>query len=264
MFKKIFASILGLLPLALSGCYGNVIMPDYKNSDKYLVGSQSYESPLNDINIEWMFGTITLVEDPDIRFAKIEEENDLQDKFKVHSYCSGNVLDIKFMAPKTSASIENTDKNLKVTYYPGLLNLNIKLTSGEIVAEKLSADKAINIKLTSGKISVDEMKSHEINVTYTSGNVDISKIDSDRFNCTYTSGNFMGKFTSRVKNSALKFTSGKSIISLSEDGGVVKVDKTSGSVTTHREGTEDHGKYTFGSGNAEFSVKFTSGSLDIY
>ena len=52
-------------------------------------------------------------------------------------------------------------------------------------------------------------------------------------------------------------------LTLPEDGGTVKVSKTSGSVTAERECSFNNNTYKFGTGAAEISVSMTSGKLLI-
>lgn len=262
MFKKLLVGIIGVATLALSACNGRVKMGHYADADKYVVGSQTYEGAVNNINIDWISGEITLIEDESINGVKIEEVNELNDKEKVHSYFHDKTVDIKFMESGLSAVINKEDKKLTVTYHPGLENLNIDLTSGTINADKLTVNKIV-LDYTSGKCVVGEAICETFNCDFTSGSLEISSLDVKNYKCKYTSGNIMTRFHS-LENADIDFTSGRAILSTPEKGATISVDKTSGKLEVKREHVDQDGKIVIGDGSAIIDIDFTSGEVYVY
>ena len=59
-FKRAFIALLSLLGLSLTSCtyYGT-----YADADKYLVGDQTYTGELKELDIDWISGQVTVIED---------------------------------------------------------------------------------------------------------------------------------------------------------------------------------------------------------
>lgn len=261
MKNKIIVGLLGLFAFSLAGCgqTGGI----YADADKYLAGNQTYDQNIEVLDIDWISGDLTLVEDLTIGGVKIEEKtNYTETKALVHSYLNNGELKIKFFASGYRAPWKKkTEKNLTVTYKPGLTKINIDLTSGSLNAKTLTA-KTFDLDLTSGQASVDLLTAESAKVKYTSGSVSFGAVTTKTFDVDGTSGNMDVKFVS-LETGKFELTSGDIDMTLPVDGGKVKVSQTSGHVTTNRECSVNDGTYTFGSGNASVNVKMTGGNLTI-
>ena len=242
MRKHIALGLLGLMVLSLTSCGTHV--GHYANADKYLAGNQTYTEEITAIDIDWISGSVTLVEDETITGVKVEEVTDLEkEKEWVHSYIDNGKLMIKFFASNTWCSkMFGYTKELTVTYHPGLESVNVNLTSGSLKAESITA-KEVDIDMTSGKAN-------------------INKIAADSVDADLTSGTITVGFTS-INKGSFDLTSGKINMTLPSDGGTVKVSKTSGNVSTERECSVNNSTYKFGSGAAQIDVSMTSGKLII-
>ncbi len=260
--KKLLAlGLLGLMGVSLTGCGTHV--GNYANADKYLAGNQTYETEITAIDIDWISGSVTLIEDETITGVKVEEVTDLEnEKEWVHSYIDNGKLMIKFFAANTWCSKAfGYTKELTVTYHPGLDSVNIDLTSGSLKAQSITA-KAVDIDMTSGKSNIEEIVSDSVSADLTSGEMKIGKVATKSFDAHLTSGSITVGLTSYEKAN-FKLTSGKIDMTLPEDGGIVKISKTSGSVKTERECSVDSNTYKFGTSEAEIKVSMTSGKLII-
>ncbi len=259
--KKIFASLLlGILGLSLTGCtrYGT-----YQDADKYLMGNQTYSESIASLDIDWVSGSLTLVEDANIQGVKVEEETTFTDeKELVHSYLNNGELKIKFFA---SGHVRNDfapfKKDLTITYHPGLNDLDIDLTSGTFKAETLTSDK-VGIHFTSGSADIGTIAANEVNVSLTSGDFAANHVSATRFDSDMTSGSMNIGFDS-VNKASFDLTSGNIDMALPANGGKVKIHKTSGSVNTVRECSVNNDIYSFGEGTADIEVEMTSGRLTI-
>ena len=253
--------LLGLMTLSLTGCGTHVGY--YANADKYLAGNQTYEEEITAIDIDWISGSVTLVEDETITGVKIEEVTDLEKEREwVHSYIDNGKLMIKFFAANTWCSrLYDYTKELTVTYHPGLESVNVDLTSGSLKAESITA-KDVDIDITSGKAIVNNIVADSVDADLTSGTIEIKNITAKEFDTDLTSGTITVGFTA-IDNADFDLTSGKINLTIPEDGATVKVSKTSGSVKTERECSIDNNVYKFGTGSANIKVSMTSGKLTI-
>ena len=253
--------ILGLLALIFTSC--GTHMNTYPNSDKYLVGNQTYEGEMVNLDIDWISGKIFLIEDENVVGVKVEEETTLADsKEQVHSYFDNGTLNIKFFASgHTRSSSAPFQKDLTVTYKPGLINLKIHLTSGELNATSINATN-FDLDMTSGNAVIDNLVSEKANIDLTSGSVEFKSVSSKEFDVDLTSGTCLVKFVS-IERASFDLTSGTVNMELPLEGGIVKVNKTSGTVSARRECTINDNTYTFGSGSADIKVSMTSGKLII-
>ena len=261
MKKQIALGILGLMSLSLAGC--GTRMSVYADADKYLAGNQTYEEAITDLDIDWISGSVILVEDATITGVKLEEVTDLtNEKELVHSYLNNGKLMIKFFASgHYCTKLTGYKKELTVTYHPGLANVNIDITSGSLSAESITATK-VNIDMTSGSAKVNKVIAEDIDIDLTSGSIEMNNITTNTFDADLTSGTITSGFT-LVNNADYDLTSGKINLTLPIDGGSVKVSKTSGKVNTERECIVNQNTYTFGTGAANFKVSMTSGTLNI-
>lgn len=260
--KKLLAiGLIGLMSVSLTSCGTHV--GNYANANKYLAGNQTYEETINAIDIDWISGSVTLVEDETITGVKVEEVTDLtKEKEWVHSYIDNGKLMVKFFAANTWCSkIFGYKKELTVSYHPGLESVKIDLTSGSLKAESITAKK-VHLEMTSGNARIDNITADSVDTDLTSGDIEIENITAKEFDSDLTSGTITVGFTS-IDKADFDLTSGKINMTIPEEGATVKVSKTSGSITTERECSISNGTYKFGTGNAEIKVSMTSGKLLI-
>ena len=262
MKNKIAFITLGLMTLSLAGCGPS--MPVYADADKYLAGNQTYQENITSLDIDWISGSVTLVEDPTIEGVKIEEVTDFTEPEElVHSYMNDGDLKIKYFASGHMASWKARPykKELTVTYKPGLTKIAIDLTSGLLNADTMTASD-VDIDLTSGSAKVGAIVAETVDADLTSGTVDITSLTAKSFDSDMTSGTVNIGFTS-IETASFDLTSGKINMTLPLLGGKVTVSKTSGTVKTERECKISNNTYTFGSGEADIKVSMTSGTVTI-
>ena len=257
--KKLLAiAILPLMGLSLTSCTS---MGIYADADKYLVGTQEYSGELKDLDIDWISGQVTLIEDSAATSISVKEENDLPDEKKVHSYFHDGTLNIKYWKSGLRARfIESYKKHLYVTF-PSLENLNVDLTSGTLFADKITAKK-VNIDLTSGSMELGNIKCDAINADLTSGSITVDNLDTETGDFDCTSGKIKIK-ESKADSLSFSLTSGSVDLKIPEDA-TVKFSKVSGSYNSVREGyTKDENKYTYGQGTCQIKISVTSGKATI-
>lgn len=261
MKNKITFALLGLIALSISGC--GIRMSVYADADKYIAGNIVYnDATIDTLDIDWISGSVTLVEDESATGITIYEETNLtNEKALVHTYLNEGTLKVKFFASGYFCPSFNNKKELTITYKPGLENLDVDLTSGSITAEQLHA-KNFDLEITSGSADIGSLVSDDADIDMTSGTVDIDNVTAKNFDVDMTSGKITLKYEA-IEKSTFDMTSGKIDMALPSEGGIIKVSKTSGSVTANRECSVKNNVYTFGTGTADIKVSMTSGSLTI-
>ena len=213
--KRIFIEIICVFALivvcfGLTACMGNTTQKPYDDADKYLVGSQTYEvSELVRLNVDWNVGKVTLVEDDTTTCVTVTEENALSADKKVHSYYHDGVLNIHFWKSGLRDKVLEKEKHLTISY-PSVIDLWVEMTSGELVADKLTAER-VSIKMTSGEIDVKYLQSDTFACQMTSGDLAIDEMESKEITFEMTSGK--GKFGSvNAETVTMSQTSGDIVV----------------------------------------------------
>ena len=262
MNKKFIISLLSALALVLPGCGGQK-MGTYPDADKYVAGSKEYENvEVNKIAIDWISGSLTLIEDESATGVTISEVTTLtEENALVHTYLHDGILNVKYFASGYWIDKFNYQKALTITYNPGLDELEVDMTSGNLTATTINSKK-VNFDFTSGTINVENIVSDDISVDLTSGRATLTKVNAKNFNGRLTSGSIKTNFET-VEKASFNLTSGNIDITLPTSGGSVNVNKTSGSVIANRECTISENIYKFGSGTSDIKVSMTSGIVTI-
>lgn len=261
--KSLLSIALVALSLFLTSCttYGR-----YDNADKYLVGDQEYTASLKELNVDWVSGKLTLIEDNTSEVITIREESDkeLDNAMRVHSYLDGDVLRIKYWeSGYVYHGFVTPKKHLYVTF-PSTQQLNISLTSGDVYAEDLDVDK-INIAITSGSVKLGQVKCSEFNHSMTSGKASIDFLETNTAKCSMTSGKIVIG-GSKAEDMSFDITSGTVDLTIPEEGAVVSFKKTSGSYQSERKDyliDPNNNKYLYGEGTCQIKIKITSGKAVI-
>ena len=280
--KNILISfILSLFLIVLSSCKsGNVRGEVYKDSEKYLVGNQIYNESIKKLDLSWVMGKVTLVQDVNVQAIEIIEDNNLEDKYKVHTYLNGDTLYVKFWESGAHGFVLGTDKYVTIKYPSAVELIDIVVTSGTLEADYL-ASKKVDIIRTSGTTKINKIEADELLYTQTSGNTNIqelscedaqmhstsgriliNKIDCETFKLVYTSGGINLKFNTAI-NVKVSGTSGTQTITLPENGASVHYHVTSGSFRCNRDGREEDHLIVIGDGKAEFNLSVTGGNVVI-
>lgn len=279
--------LLPLLAVSLSSCGGNVSYHEYTEEDKYLIGSQTYEGVVKELNIDWRVGKIQLQDDTCGECNRISfwEDDSLLENQKVRTHFHDGILDVKFWKSGYSSILPNSSsKNLTIqaTSYV-FQKLNIKLTSGsfnyhaDVTAEEAKIEitsgnvhmsgalktKKFESKQTSGSLGIGQLYAEEADIEMTSGKIDIGESRVKAMNVKMTSGTFKSFVAQTAEKVNIEFSSGKAEITVGTNA-TFYVNKSSGSVHCEKEARHPaEGVYYIGEGGTEFNVKFTSGSLYI-
>jgi len=283
--KKI-ASVSLVLFLILSVCFGftgcvdYITQQKYANADEYAIGDQTYESEVTTLNVDWLCGSMTVIEDETATSITLKETGKkLTEKTSMRSNFSEGVLDVKFWKSGYRSTTKDCEKDLVITC-PSVRYLNLKLSSGKFTAEKLTA-KVVHITMTSGtaafgEIDADEvtliktsgettvraLSAKEATVQATSGKFTIKKCAAENFSSELTSGELSVDFLS-LGSANMRMTSGSVRIGIPAGGAAIDLHKTTGELKTTLEYVKDGGEYLFGKGESKIEFHMTSGALRV-
>lgn len=264
--KKIFYIFISLILISLvTGCVGVTSIGYYKDADKYLVGSQEYSGELVTLDVDWVSGTLTLIEDETVDKITVIEENDLEDDKKVHSYFNDGKLYVKFAKSGLRASIDSRKKNLEIRYN-SLTTLLVTVISGECKVNKVNA-KELKLAVTSGSFNAGQVTSDTVKIGITSGKVIIDELSTESLSYSQTSGSCYMTLK-KCDEASFEMTSGRAELEIRDDIATkVVFKKVSGSLKSDKTFTRVGNEYIFGpmdqevTSNINFDV--TSGTLVI-
>ncbi len=306
--KKIVAVIIAFLILfSATGCFLRKVVTGvtrisggvYADSKKYTAGSFSYRaSDIDTVSVDYISGTLTLVQKGSSVLEATETSSErLSDAQSMHWYLDGRTLRIKFCESGFSGTIPKKSLVLEI---PEGIDIEVGVTSGEVVFDtdvfagnvdvgatsgdvRIGRLTALNFQAgsTSGNTSIGSIVAEEVKLGSTSGNTEIGTLVAGKVDFASTSGSTrIGSATcesidgggtsgniSIGLDSCAKLrigcTSGNvELTRLPAGGASVDYEKTSGKLRADGYMVKG-GKMVFGNGECDISVTTTSGDLTI-
>lgn len=280
--------ILGLatalvMVVSMTGCKFNISTGNtYKDSEKYTVGDTTYNaSDIDEIEINWICGSVSIVESSENVLEIDEDSESLPDAQKIHSYVDGNVLRLQFCESGYLKHIEPDHKNL-VVEIPADCKIEINNVSATMSFNETNA-KEIELNSVSGDVKADSLiVEGKIEINTTSGNVGVSKVVADKFDYNTVSGDlvipefFADKLTMASVSGDMNIsvgdinkidfdtTSGNGVIDIPDDSGLTLNKSTlSGNVKSNLEYSKNGDTFVFGNGEIKVSFNSVSGDISI-
>lgn len=172
MKKNILFGVL-IIMISLFGCKNNIINGQkYLNSEKYFIGSKTYDEEISNLEVNWYVGSIEIVIGEKVEIE--ENSSNLPSEKQVHSYVEKGTLKVEFWKSGLKSTVDSNEKQVKITIPRGT-NINISSISAKVISDSIDCDK-MWITSVSGIISIDNLKAKEIKITSTSGSVKIDNI----------------------------------------------------------------------------------------
>jgi len=291
--------------MLLTGCsFGYTTFVHYLNADKYVAGNQEITEKIDTIDIDYISGDITfLAEDTDTVTIEETARIDLDEDRQVHTWVEGSTLHVRYCASDKRLDLNNLDKRLEITIPEDVTysEVNINLTSGDLTAGSIKADKfdldstsgnhtigceadRITINSTSGDIDLTQFGKNEgisIDATSgsydlkleevkslilhtTSGNVNVEAESVEYFDADSSSGSKTLAFEKVPGSLVINATSGDVDLYLPEDADVTaSITTTSGDVRSNISCTTSGDVYTLGNGTNTMDIDTTSGNVTI-
>ncbi len=281
------------MALCLTGCSirinrGIFGLPgvSYSNAEKYMVGAAELSESVENIEIDWLAGNVTMEpHDSDTVSFSEESRNELSDDTKLRYWLDGATLRIKFCRSGLW-TLTGLKKNLTVLVPKNLklTNLKVNSVSADIHLDTVRADSA-SINTTSGRIqlvdcAVTELAEintvsgrlestfaqplNEFQASATSGAVRVSAPSITRFKAGTVSGAVSLSAKSAPEALEIETTSGDIALTLPEDASfTLDYDSVSGELSSDLPCQTHAGKYIFGDGKGEYAIDTVSGDVRI-
>lgn len=258
----------------------------YANSDQYTAGNgEIAASQVDHIKVYWTSGSVEVKETSSDKIIFSEENNNLDDKEKLHYYLEGNTLHIQFSSAKKWFSWgKNKNKNLILEIPKGKEFSSAKI---DVVSASTNIDvlkgKDVQIENVSGGIYLNEITADTLDIDTVSGGVEGNKITAKEVKSNAVSGKttLKGKIEklrvetvsggidltpgAKVREIRTESVSGGVNIHLPENEGfTADFDKVSGSFSSDFETSGKKDTYTYKNGAIKIDAEAVSGGLHIY
>lgn len=235
--------------LALKNVYDTI---NYVNESKYSVGNFEYQaSDIDKIEINWIFGNITIVESDKENLSVSEDESGLKTNQQLRYLIEGRTLIIQFWKSKYRGNLSNHKKDLTIEIPKGI-KVEIEQVSGNIESDTLNLE-SLDIEIVSGNTRIDALSANELKIDSVSGNINIKSIKSDDIDIDIVSGNVNLGFAS-VKEADIDSVSGDIVLSLDGMGATIDFSSVSGHYRNEKK---------IGDGSCDITVNTTSGNLRV-
>ena len=302
--KIVFGALISAAMMCLCGCSAGFINGStvkYSNADKYTAGDREITDKIDKLDIDWPTGKIT-VSASDSKDVSIKEtsKNELDDKYKVHSWAEGSTLHIRFCK---SGERCDEDKTLEISVpkdtdfrdisvdcssadatVEGLSSVKVSMdaSSGNMTyngsADSFSADTSsgnisfsgeaseISAECSSGEVSIEQTgKADSISAETSSGDIKISAEHTDKLSVDSSSGDKVIRLAEMPSDTSIEASSGDIELYLPENADfTAEIDTASGDIDYElpmsKKGDDT---YICGSGTNELSIDTSSGDVKI-
>ena len=269
----------------LTGCsyFGSVT---YVDSDKYTIGDAEITEKIENIEIDWPSGSVSVISHSENTFTLSEKaEDEISDEFRLHWWLEDTTLHVKFAASGASLRLFGTlhkDMTLAVPEALYFDDVTIRAASAKIdvrdlVAETLSVSTAsgdmnigcaaniIRLNSASGKVQLNqEDEVGEVSIDTASGKIDVNLGRVDRTSVESASGKIKVMAVS-VDSLSAKATSGDVTLLLPDDSDfTANISTTSGEFESDFALKKDGSTYICGRGSADIDIETTSGDVSIW
>ena len=177
VFVTLAAIVLSAI-CCLSGCsYSGSVT--YENSDKYSVGDTEITDKIENIEIDWPSGGVSVVSHSENTVLLSEKTEDgISDDLRVHWWLEGTTLHVKCAASGASLMLFNTghkELTLKVPEALSFDDVIIRAASAEIDVSDLAAE-TLSVSTASGDVSIS-CAANTIKLNSASGNIQLEQKD---------------------------------------------------------------------------------------
>ncbi len=199
-------AILAGTAAAFSGCNGNFEYDEYANANLYSVGSASLSSAqVRKLEIDWVGGSVEVEQASSEKLLVSEDANGLSQEARMRYYLDGDVLKVKYCQSGLRASVNEQNKNLRVSLPVGVAldiecveatvtvgaidvtEFSVESVSGNITAEHIRCKEA-DVETVSGKATLGELHALSLSAETVSGDFSVDSLSVERLEAETTSG----------------------------------------------------------------------------
>ena len=173
-----------------------------------------------------------------------------------------------------NANVDGSGKNIQIKVSSGNIvlsdkgdseSINIKASSGNINIKQSGECSSMTIDSSSGNITTEADKVSKMDVHASSGNITVTANEITELNSRSSSGHNTFDFAVAPKTSAIKSSSGWVKITMPENSDVKVTAKiSSGHFNSELPFTKNGKEYTSGNGSSTMTINVSSGDVDIY
>lgn len=266
-FKRLMitAILAAAMIVCLSGCAIKVSYK-YDNADKYIAGDREIADKIENIDIDYMEGDVTLVSGETAKVIIKETANqEIDDKLKVHTWVDGSTLHVKYCESAKGLSFDKLEKKLEITVPKDLKlgDLDIDSSAGDIKVD--CSAKEFDIDSSAGDVFIAQHgESDKISIDASAGNVRVEaekvrKLDADM---SAGSGEFI--FAEAPENTDIDSSAGNVTIYLPENSDVaIEPEISAGDFDYDLPLTKKGEKYICGSGANKIEIDASAGDVMI-
>ena len=300
----IFAALVSAAMMCLCSCsigFINGSAVKYSNSDKYTAGDREISDKIDELDIEWPSGKVTVsASDNETVSIKETSKNELEDKYKVHSWADGSTLHIRFCKSGERCD-ENKTLEISVPEDTEFKAINVDSSSADVTIEGLSSKEVsmdassgnmtyngstdsftadtssgnisfsgeasdISAECSSGEVFIDQKgKSESIYAETSSGDIELSAEYTDELQAESSSGDKVIRLAEMPSDTSIEASSGNIKLYLPEDAGfTAEIDTASGDIDYEfpmkKTGDET---YVCGNGDSKLSIETSSGDIEL-
>lgn len=267
------------------GCGGFRIGYSYPNASKYKAGNFTLEEEINQLEVNWTSGSVTVeVTEGDKVYAEETEVSD--DDRKMRYLVENGKLIIQYQKAKMfSFGDWSKSKDLTV-YVPKNMAQNMKLMDIETVSADVDISefqsRSIDFETVSGKINIKDLAAKTMDIECVSGDISGSGIQADELYAETVSGSLdmEGVFEKAdieavsgdiklgcdnfIKEVYAETVSGNITLYIPEENGfTAELDSVSGDLNTEFSVSGKKDKIVYENGSAEFDFETVSGDVWI-
>ena len=285
ILRPVIVTVLVLLMMLPASCLSvGTYNYRYKNSGRYSYGGARLDKRFDNIDIDWISGTVT-VKAYSGNTVVISEEagQELSPEMQVHYFADGNDLSIKFMRAGRR-KITELRKDLTVMV-PGYMleqlrvtvissdidiegteneTLEVSSVSGDIRLADVRSEKGCKLESVSGDITAERSAFRKIEIDTVSGNTEIISGSGAEISVNTTSGNITVKADMPADKTEIDTISGDILIYVKGDEDMAfKFESVSGSFETDVPMTASGDRMIMGRGRKTAEISSISGDLSV-
>lgn len=257
----------------------------YADADRYTPGNGSFKKDkVKNVDVNWVSGNITVEEHDSDEIVFSEENEEIDEKYKMHYYLQGDTLRIQFCQSTRWDFFRRTPaKRLTVKIPKGYVfnELKVDATSSKTDVSNVNAKK-IDVETVSGQLDISDVKADTLELETVSGSLAVknAKADKVKFNSVSgkvgvngdfvevdgesVSGGIQVQSKNRIAKAKLEAVSGSVTLKIPElKGFSAKHESVSGSFNCEFPTTNSKKRVEYKDGSAEFDFETVSGSINI-
>ena len=260
------AALAASMLICLSGC-GVKLNYNYDNADKYIPGDREITEKIENIDIDYVAGNVTVMGDKTTTVTvKETSETEIDDKLKAHTWVDGSTLHVKYCAADKGLSIKDLEKSLEITVPADvkLSDLSIDDSAGDVSVD-CSAENYY-IDASAGDITiVQHGESDKMEIDDSAGDVEVTAESIGKLNADLSAGSLKLSADKAPEKSEIDASAGNIEIYLPEKTDMtLEADLSAGEFNSEIPFTKKGDAYIFGNGKSKMDIDASAGDVNIF